>query len=58
MISNYGIIVKDLGVNKTFIFMNNDEKSIEKFKSIQLLFTGNIQPVIVFGTTIINSERV
>src|SRR5215831_17290208 len=53
MISNYGIIIKDLSLNKTFLFMNNDEKSIEKFKSIQLLFTGKIQPVIVFGTTII-----
>ena len=58
MISNYGIIIKDLSVNKTFLFINNDEKSIDKFKAVQLLFRGNLQPVIVFGTTIISSERV
>ena len=56
IISNYGIILKDLISNKTCLFINNDAESITKFRSVQSLFTGDVQSAIIFGTTVVNSE--
>ena len=56
--SKYGVIIKNVSTNKVFLLANNDSESIKKFKALQSLFDKNFQSATIFGTTIINSEKV
>lgn len=56
--SKYGVILKDLSTNKVFLLANNDLESIKKFEAVQSLFDKISQSATIFGTTIVNSEKV
>ncbi len=56
--SKYGIILKDLSSDKVFFLINNDSESIKRFETVQSLFTTNFQSAKIFGTTIVNSEKI
>lgn len=55
--SKYGIILKDIVTNKIILLTNNDPESIKMFEEVKTLFDTNIESAIVFGTTVIKTEK-
>lgn len=55
--SKYGVILKDLSNNKIFLLTNNDSESLKMFEEVKSLFDKTSQSAIVFGVTIVNTER-
>jgi hypothetical protein len=57
ILSQYGVIIKDLNKNSYFLFANNDPISIGQFKSVESQVSGSVQNSLIFGSTIVNNDR-
>jgi hypothetical protein len=54
LISEFGVVVKNLSNNQTWLMVNNDAESRKKFEEVKKLLDGACQISLVYGTTVVN----
>jgi hypothetical protein len=57
ILSQYGVVIKDLNKNSYLLFANNDPTSIEQFKTVESQVSGSVQNLLIYGSTIVNNDR-
>lgn len=55
IVSDYGVIIKDLNHDKIWLLVNNDEQSARKFEALRSDLIGNYPATKIFGITLVNS---
>jgi hypothetical protein len=54
ILSEFGVVVRDLSNNHTWLLVNNDEGSKKRFEGVKKLLAGDCEISLVFGTTVVN----
>ncbi len=54
VISEFGVVVKNLSNNQIWLMVNNDAESRKRFEGVKKLLGGACEISLVFGTTVVN----